>query len=231
LPERILPAPDAFATCPIDGKILDYYAGTFEAVYILLHPFIKAVSIGIEQFVPPSYPDRSTVVKNCAPVSWREVAYKTGLPSISAVDIGLRTLIQGLKVELSNQEYADKIESLAETHHVLPPPEGSFSELLHDRILRAVQDLGYDWAWVGDEFCTERKLYWIEDLKENDAKATLGHRNVFTPDKALSWTTHWDSHFSFLCSSRHNLAAIQEASQFEGFYCTPLTEVYWSVRS
>jgi hypothetical protein len=50
--ERILPTPDAFATCPTDGKILEYYADTFESVFVVLHPFIKTVSIGIEQFKP-----------------------------------------------------------------------------------------------------------------------------------------------------------------------------------
>lgn len=166
------------------------------------------------------------------PISWAEVASKAELPSIAAVDIGLRTRILGLKEELSNREYADKIESLIGSHHILPPPEGFFSDLLHDRILQTVQGLGYEWVWVGDEFGTARKLYWIEDLKGPDADVTARHHcNVFTPDKQLLWTTHWDSHFSFLCSSKRNLDAIQKANQFEGFFCTPLTEVYWSVRS
>jgi len=223
--ERILPTPDAFATCPLDGKILEYYDGTFEAVFVLLHPFIQAVSIGVEQFFPATYPSRAALVPNCSPVSWKEVASKAGLRSLAAVDIGLRTMIRGLKVELSNQDYADRIESLIDSHQILPPPEGCFSDLLYDRVLQAIQSLGYQWVWVGDEFGTERKLIWIEDLKGPTAKATSGHCNVFTPDKELLWTTHWDSHFSFLCSSRHNLAAIQEANQFEGFFCTPLTEV------
>lgn len=230
--ERILPPPDAFATCPTDGKILEYYAGAFEAVFVLLHPFIKTVSIGEEQFVPATDPGHPKIVSHCASVSWGEVASKAGLPSIAAVDIGLRTMIRGLKAEYSNQEYADKIESLAASQQVLPPPEGFFSDLLHDKVLQAIQGLGYEWVWVGDEFGTEWKLYWIEDVKGPDAEATARHHcNVFTPDKALLWTTHWDSHFSFLCSSKSNLAAIQETNQFEGFYCTLLTEVYWSVRS
>jgi hypothetical protein len=229
--ERILPTPDVFATCPSDGKILEYYAGTFEAVYVVLHPFIKAVSISGDQFTPSTYPERSTIVDSCRPVSWAEVAAKAALPSIAAVDIGLRTMIGGLKAEFSNREYADKIESLAQSDHILTPPEGCFSDLLHNRMLLSIQDLGYKWVWVGDEFSTERKLYWIEDLMTHEAKATWGHCNVFTPDKALLWTTHWDSHFSFLCSSERNVAAIQEKYQFEGFACTPLTEVYWSVRS
>jgi hypothetical protein len=45
----------------------------------------------------------------------------------------------------------------------------------------------------------------------------------------LLWTIHWDSHFSFICSSEVKLAAIQQTSELEGFLCAPSTEVYWSV--
>ena len=47
---------------------------------------------------------------------------------------------------------------------------------------------------------------------------TRGHCNAFTPDKKLLWTTHWDSHFSFLCSSQDNLSAIENTSKLEGFF-------------
>src|SRR5208282_687489 len=154
------------------------------------------------QFKPSTYPSRASIVRNCAPVSWAEIARRAGLPSIAAVDIGLRTRILGLKPELSNQQYADKIEALAQSDGILPPPEGFFSDLLHDRILQSIQRLGYEWVWVGDEFGTERKLHWIDDLKGQETGPTGDHHcNVFTPDKQLLWTTHWDSHFSFLCSS------------------------------
>ncbi len=231
MPERILPAADTFATCPLDGKILEYYAGTFGAVYALLHPFMKAVGIATEQFVPATYPSRTSIVKNCIPVSWAEVAEKTGLPSIAAVDIGLRTMIHGLKPEFANQDYSDRLQLLIGSDHIHPPPAGSFSDLLHDAVLRFIQGLGYEWAWVGDEFGTERKLYWIDDLKNQGDGPTsrCRHVNVFTPDKALLWTTHWDSHFSFICSSERNLGVIEKLS--EGFFCGASTEVYWSVRA
>ena len=39
--KRTLPQPDKFASCPYDGKILSYYAGFFEAVFIILPPFLR----------------------------------------------------------------------------------------------------------------------------------------------------------------------------------------------
>jgi hypothetical protein len=122
--------------------------------------------------------------------------------------------------------YNATFESLVDSDGIIFPPEGCFSDLLHDKILQAIQELGYEWVWVGDEFGTERKLYWIQDLKGQDSGPTAGHCNVFTPNKALLWTTHWDSHFSFLCSSMEKLRAVQETHHFEGFYCTPRTEIY-----
>ncbi|MDP8990758.1 MAG: DUF2711 domain-containing protein [Acidobacteriota bacterium] len=229
--ERILPQPDVFATGPPeDTSILEHYAGTFEAVYVLFHPFIDAAGIGTEQFKPGTYPDRQFIAKNCRPVSWAKVMERTGLSSVAAVDVGLRTSILVLKEEFSNREFAAKLEALVESSKILLPDEGRFSDLLHDQVLSSIQLLGYEWVWVGDEFGTERKLYWIDDLKNQQAGPTVGHCNVFTPDKAFLWTTHWDSHFSFLCSSESTLNAVQDAYHFEGFFCDRTTEVYWSVR-
>jgi hypothetical protein len=228
---RILPSPDLFASCPLDGKILEFYAGIFDSVYISLNPFIKPIGIDKADFKPGTYPSRTKIVTDCKPISWFNVEQLAELPSLAAVDIGLRTRIGGLRKDLENQSYAAAIDALIDTHCILPPPEGMFSDLTHDKILQSIQGLGYEWLWVGNELCTERKLHWIDDLKNQGNGPTRGHVNLFTPDKELLWTVHWDSHFSFLCSSEENLAAIQNTSDLEGFLCTPSTEVYWSVRS
>jgi hypothetical protein len=89
---RILPSPDVFASCPLDGNILEYYAGVFEAVYVSLNPFIKSISIDSAEFKPATYPNRSCVVTNCKAVSWSEVAQLAQLPP-------LRLLISGFGPE------------------------------------------------------------------------------------------------------------------------------------
>jgi hypothetical protein len=227
--ERILPAPDRFATCPTVGKIRSYYEEIFEAVYVLLHPFIRPISIAKESFKPSTYPDRHSIILNCESVQWSDVMSLINLPSLAAIDIALRTQIGGLKNELSNDAYASLLDSLYDSHGVVPPSEGYFSDLRHNQVLCLFQELGHQWAWVGDDLCTERKLYWIEDLKTQHWSATARHCSVFTPDKSLLYTTHWDSHFSFLCGSHAALSRITQNANFEGFFCDPNTDVYWSV--
>ena len=229
--ERILPTSDLFASCPNDGGILEYYAGTFEAVFVQLHPFLKTEPASADRSGQATNASHYEVSGTDAAVSWAEVAFLTGLPSLSAIDIGLRTMIGGLRAELANREFAETIGRLAESQHISPPSEGFFSPLLYQQTLSAIQALGYEWVWVGDEFCTERKLHWIEDLKIRETDVLWGPCNIFTPDKALLWTTHWDSHFSLLCSSKNLLDRIEDSYHFEGFFCTPSTEIYWSLHS
>lgn len=229
VPARVMPPPDIYATCPSDEKVLAYYAGTFDAAYVSLSPFIRPVSIAPELFRPETYPNRRKINESCAAVPWQEIAHKAGLPSMAAVDIGLRTMIMGLNKKYENQEFAERVAALCESNGIVAPPEGEHSDLLHDQVLGIFQELGHEWVWVGDEFCSERKLHWIEDLK-TEAEATIrGRCNVFSPDKSVLWTVHWDSHFSLLCSSRANLDRVKVAHRLEGFFCSPRTEVYWSV--
>ena len=227
--ERVAPQPDLYATCPLDGGVLDYYKGTFEAVYVLLHPLIRPITISKSSFKPETYPDRKVIIDNCEAVRWASVISLTELPSIAAIDIGLRTQIGGLNKEFANKAYATRLNALFDTDGIVPPADGQFSDLLHDHVLQFFQELGHGWTWVGDEHCTERRLYWIDDLKGKDRNATARNCNVFAPDNSLLWTTHWDSHFSFLCGSRATLARVEQHNNFEGFFCDSSTEVFWSV--
>lgn len=225
--ERIIPEPDRYASCPVEGRVLEYYEGDFEAVFILLHPFIRPISIESSRFYPDSYPEKAELLVTCEKVPWSEVMLKGGFSSFAEIDVALRTRILGLKSEYEDKDLAARLDSTTESLGIVPPSEGDLPPLLQNELYEALQGLGYTWLWVGDEFCTERKLRWIDDLKVQDV--CRGHKNLFTPDRSVLLTTHWDSHFSFACASREQLETLVSFGSFEGFWCEPQTEVYWSV--
>lgn len=227
---RTLPKPDIYATCPNDGGVLEYYSGVFESVYVCLNPFIKPTHISPERFCPETYPSNSELLTLCDPVSWAEIMRQSGLPSFAAVDIALKTQILAIREQFMNQEYSKKLECLYETGIAMPPCEGEQSPFLLRPVMTIFKDLGHDWAWVGDEFCTERKLHWVDELAAPEANPIIGHANVFSPDRSLLWSVHWDSHFTFLCGSRADLERAKVSNRIEGFYCTSDTRVYWSLR-
>jgi hypothetical protein len=225
---RVLPDPDTFAVCPTDGAILPFYAGVFEAAYVLLNPFLRPNSAASNVFAEVSAQE---FCRDFKPVRWSEVQRLLGLPSLAAIDIALRTNIGGLKQGLADQSLADQLNEGLIRHRLHHPSEGGFPELNLDAVLSFVQSLGHQWVWGGDELCTERKLHWIDDLKPSGAKREVFHRSLFTPDKSVLWTVHWDSHFSLFCSTRENVERISRHPDLEGFVCGPTTEIYWSVRN
>ena len=229
---RILPEPDRFAVCPLDGPILPFYDGVFEAAYVLLSPFLRRRSsaLVLEDGMPA---DAAAQDRRDAwmPVRWSEVQRLSGLPTLAAVDVALRTRIGGLKAEFADKAMARQLSESLEQHRLLAPGEGSFPALTLEPMLSFLQSLDQQWLWVGDEFCTERELHWIDDLKPASAKRTLHRENVFTPDKSSLWTVHWDSHFSLFCSTRQNVERLSRHPDLEGFRCEAATEVYWSVRN
>ena len=178
----------------------------------------------MERFCPSKWPEKHEIINGCDSISWQEILKLSGLNSLSDIDVGLRTSIGGLKKELSNEQFSKKLAEL-EDQNIIHPQEGDIPPLLENRLLKTIKKLGHNWLWVGDEFSTERKLHWIDDLVENDEIPS--HGCIFAHDHSLLVTTHWDSHCSFLCSSKENIKKILSLESFEGFYCTQKTEVYW----
>ncbi|NKE03980.1 DUF2711 family protein [Mesobacillus selenatarsenatis] len=227
---RVTPEPDRYAICAReDESIKEYYKGVFEEVYIFFHPFIKPVTMDADLFYGDEIVDKHQMIHHCEKVSWKQFMDLSGLNSYDEIDIGLRTRILGLKKELQDQKLAKVIDTTCEQHHLIPPDEGFLPDLIINDLLAAIKKESYDWIWVGNEFCTERKLEYIDDLISQDI---LSRHNLFTHDQSILITTHWDSHFSMICSdSKEKLENIIQTCSLEGFYCDEKTEIYWSVRN
>ncbi len=224
---RRLPERHKYASCPYDGKILQYYKDQFESVFVMLHPFFNPKNIELEAFYDEKWPTKAEIVEGGEPVLWSRILTLTGFSRLSEIDIALRTNIGSLGKKEANPNNLDILDAITEAEGLIYPTEGELAPLLENRLFRALQTLNYQWVWVGDEFCTERKLCWIDDLIQDEEIPYSGC--IFTHDCSLLITTHWDSHCSFLCSSKAKIESILAIDRFEGFYCTDRTEVYWGL--
>ncbi len=229
---RVLPAPHKFDVCsPADMPIKKFYEGVFEEVFIFFHPFIKPQTIDYNLFRSDTCPTKSEIRDHCEMISWKKLLELSTITSYKHLDIGLRTIILGLNKTFANEEIAKIINDICDQNKIIYPTEGLFPEFIMDKLLQGIKNIGYDWIWRGDEFCTERKLEYICDLIEDVNLLDNEHRNLFTHDNHILLTTHWDSHFSILCSDKMTVKNLVDFCDLEGFYCSDTTEIYWSVRN
>jgi Protein of unknown function (DUF2711) len=226
-----LPQPHKYAVCSYaDMPIKEFYKGVFDEVFIFFHPFIRPITIDYELFMPDTYPMRSEIRDHCEMVTWKNFLGISGISNFKHLDIGLRSLIHGLNKKYANEELAKLVADVCELNKIVYPTEGLFPEFVMDDLLLYIKKLGHDWIWCGDEFCTERRLEYTDDLIEDINMLHYERKNLFTHEQTILITTHWDSHFSMLCSDKQTLNKLVDASQLEGFYCTDHTEIYWSLK-
>ena len=229
---RILPAPDRNIVCAaVDIPILDFYRDYYDSVYVILHPFIKVTALNKIDFNKGNWPTKAQITKHTEKLNWKEFIEISGLGNIKRLDVALRTSIGGLKKQYENKEDAKILEETSNKSKLIAPTEGYFHELLIDDMMSALQHLGHDWIFIGDEFGQERKLEYIQDIIDNKITPEDDMRNWYTHKNEVLYSTHWDSHFTLLCSDRQTINKILDKYPFEGFFCEKDTEIYWSVKN
>ncbi|WP_374950258.1 DUF2711 family protein [Mucilaginibacter sp.] len=189
-----------------DVPILEFYKGYFEAVYILLHPFIQ-------------YNSKQEVIRF---VSWQEMLNLTQFKNLNQLDIALRTRIGGLRKEHENKVDAEILLNTCNNNNISEPSEGQFQGSLQTEMLKSLLELGYNYMFVADEFGFERKLSYVQEYLNGQDDTVLkwgSERNWYTNNNEIFYTTHWDSHFTMLCSDKKTIESILSKHSFEGFYC------------
>lgn len=220
-------------TCPAEGdKILAYYRGYYESVFIIFHPFIKPKE-GFEFDYENDYPEKKSIVENFDVVTWLEMSKECGFDDLSRIDIALRNWIGGLDVKHQNPVDVERLKSVCKQFKIIEPSEGRFSEFRIDEMISSIKNLGYDQIFFGDEWGERKEALSVADIefkKDFDSSIDFIPNNMYTEDKKLLYTVHWDSHFTLLCSDLETVKSIVDKWQFEGFYANNETEIYWSVK-
>lgn len=224
---RVQPPPDPYASCPGDGPILPFFKGHFQAAFVALHQFLRPVSsaaLGEATRLESSY---SEIVATHSPVSWTEVLAATGFDGIADLDLALRTSISGLKAQYERRDLAERLATTMRVQGLETPLEGEPCPFVQGKLLSGLHSDGHRWVWIGDEFCSERKLHWLEEVQATPSP--FPHPCLFTPDKRFLITSHWDSHYTLFCGPEVDLVRLCAARGVEGFLCEPTTEVFWSL--
>lgn len=214
-----------------DTSILDFYKGYYDCVYVILHPFVKNTHPDKINFSLDEWPDKEEYIKYTQKLSWQEFLNLSGIGDLNSLDIALRNRVGGLNKIHTNINDSELLNKVLELNNIMIPCEGSFSDLFENDMLNALIDFGHEWIYIGDEFGFERKIEFIQDIVDNKTITYYPHQTWYTTMNEILFATHWDSHFTFLCSDKQTVKKILEKYPFEGFYCTPNTEVYWSIRS
>jgi hypothetical protein len=75
--------PEIYASYPYDGKILEYYQGVFESVYIVLHPFYRGVTLNLSTESFEDWPEDEVLRQGCEIIPWKKVIELTDFENIS----------------------------------------------------------------------------------------------------------------------------------------------------
>jgi hypothetical protein len=228
----MLPEPHHYAVCAYDDiPIKEFYKGYYEDIYICLHPFVKK-NINSNRNLPKemNVMSKNIMVSEYTKISWNEFCKYPGIDSLDKLDVALRSMIGGLNEKYVRMDLVEILEKKLIEHKIIIPDEGSMSKIIFNDLLNSLKDFYHKWVWIGDEFCTERKLYFIDDLIKDDKVPTL-MRSMFTYNHEILFATHWDSFFTLLCGNKEYIDYSISKYNFEGFYCNDKTQIYWSLNS
>ncbi|STO07004.1 DUF2711 family protein [Exiguobacterium aurantiacum] len=210
-----------------DYPIKPYYEGVFEAVFVVFHPFLASVN---DRAVIDRYVDmnKNEVEQQFRVVTWQEMCRQLDFDHVKRIDHALRTMIGALKPHAKDRASANRIIDFCKRDNLLPPGEGVLSNLLENQVLRALLEMGEEWMWSGDEFCTERHLIHIRETLAADTWG-MQHRTFFGYQHEWLIVPPWDSHFTLFCGSRAWIGQVVERCELEGFYCDDETTINWSL--
>ncbi len=235
---RELPKMDRNTIGPFaDVSLLDFYSGVFNCVFVSLNPFLQLLdssTLKLSNFWEiddrNSIDIKQRILLHTKPIRWEEILMISGFQGINQIDIALRTSIGGL-VKLKQDWVLEEIlDNAMENNQILAPTEGRIPENQINSILKAIKKQGYEWICLGAEFGDSMELVWIDDLIQDQIDYST-HQNLYTYDRKILISCHWDSFQVYICSNPATVKSIVKDALLEGFYANEKTEVYWSVKN
>jgi hypothetical protein len=210
-----------------ESPLLDAYNGSFEAVYILLHPFVR-VSEELAWKAIRQYPTDEQILACGAKHSWAEAAAQAGISNCARLNQALLTATGSLVDYLCDYPSRDAAQQFLQAGPIWMPGQGAFEPLLQADFLAAFEEAGHRELIFVPEF---PKADPIERLRLADLRARTvpfpGRGALVAPDASILFTVDWDSFFTLFYGPRAFIQNFARARRLEGFFAAPTTEHAW----
>lgn len=210
-----------------DAPLMEAYGGRFEAVYVVLHPFVS-VPDDLAWKATRQYPSDEQVLATGSKCTWAHVAAETGLRTCAKLNQALLTSIKSIQEELCGYAANDALQNFLKSRSAWMPGEGRFEPLVQMDFLNAFEAAGQQELMFVPEFpsidAVERLS--VPRLKSReDAFPIRG--TLASPDASFLLTVDWDSFFTLFYGPREFLSDVVLRRNLEGFFATPTTEHFW----
>lgn len=213
-----------------DYPIKAYYEGVFETVFVAFHPFYKPNDASPEAVCLGRLHsgDKNEVERCFEPVTWETVRRRAAFEDFKQLDLALRTWNGAIAPRDEFVAWKRRLEGVCTREHLYAPSDSIPSDLTANRVFRALLEMGAKWMWDGDDFCTERRLVYIQDTLEA-SDWDRHHRIFFGYQHDWLIVTPWESMCTLFCGSHAWVEQMVERCELEGFYCDDKTTSNWSL--
>jgi hypothetical protein len=218
---------EEFAYPPCDEPLIDAYGGRFEALYVILHPFVR-VPDRLAWRATHQYPSEEQIFAAGEKVRWSDVSAETGLRGAAGLNHALLTSINAIYPEFGDFAARDRLRQFLEAGNVWMPNEGSFEPLLHSDFMYAFESAGKSSLIFVPEFPSVDPVqpFNLNRLKVH-ADAFPARGTVMPEDASFLFTVDWDSFFTLLYGPRKFVSDFVKGRRVEGFFANATTEHYW----
>ena len=218
---------EQFVYPPYGTTLAGAYGGRFEAVFILLHPFIRMPE-QLAWNMTRRYPSDNEIAALGAACTWAEVAKATGLTSCARLNQALLTACGSLTAEFADREGKNALQRFLQSAPIWMPAQGRFEPLLQSKLLRMFLKSGADQVLYVPESPGANP---IERLKAEDLRNGKvpfpPSGSLVAPDASFLFTVDWDSFFTLFYGAREFLVQMARELEFEGFFATANTDHAW----
>jgi hypothetical protein len=218
---------DQFVYPPYGTALTEAYEGRFEAVFVILHPFIR-IPEHLAWTATRRYPADAEIIAHGTRCTWTQVGRETRLNSCARLNQALLTATGSLTGDLADAEGKSALQGFLLSQPIWMPAQGRFEPLLQRDLLQVFSLAGWDHLIHVPEFPEPDSVASLPilDFKENLVAFPTGG-TLLAPDLSFLFTVDWDSFFTLFYGARRFVEEMARGFNLDGFFANANTDHAW----